>query len=183
MRTVLGLCASLRAGSYNAGLLRAAAELAPADARLVVPDLRGVPEFDEDLEARGAQERVEAIKGEIAAADALLFAVAEYNYGLPGWFKNVIDWVSRPQLTTPLRHKPTGVVSASLGERGGARAQMALRQTLVYTDTYVMPRPELFVGKAATKFDAQARLVDEPTRRELAAYLQALLAWADLVGG
>jgi chromate reductase, NAD(P)H dehydrogenase (quinone) len=179
---VLGLCGSLRAGSYNGALLGAAEELlVELGATCEVPDLSGVPEFDEDLEARGDPPRVQELKALVAAADVLLFATPEYNYSLPGWFKNVLDWLSRPPTTTPLRHKPAGILTASAGERGGARAQLTLRALLVYTDTYVMARPEMFVGKAGGKFDAQARLTDAATRDELRGYLTALLAWANRV--
>jgi chromate reductase len=178
---VLGLCGSLRAESFNRGLLLAAGELLTeisSDAQLEAPDLRGVPEFDEDLESRGDPPRVQELKALVAGADVLLFATPEYNYSLPGWFKNVLDWLSRPPTTTPLRHKPAGILTASAGERGGARAQLTLRALLVYTDTYVMARPELFVGKAGGKFDPAGQLTDQATRAELSSYLTALLAWA-----
>jgi chromate reductase, NAD(P)H dehydrogenase (quinone) len=176
---VLGLCGSLRAASFNRGLLLGAGEiLAEMRATLEVPDLRGVAEFDEDLEARGDPSRVQELKALVAAADVLLFATPEYNYSLPGWFKNVLDWLSRPPSTTALRHKPAGILTASAGERGGARAQLTLRALLVYTDTYVMARPEMFVGRAGGKFDAHGALTDAATRDELRGYLSALLAWA-----
>lgn len=176
---VLGLCGSLRAGSFNRGLLAASGEvLGELGAMLRVPDLREVPEFDEDLEASGDPARVSELKAAVAEAEVLLFVTPEYNYSLPGWFKNVLDWLSRPPSTTPLRHKPAGILTASAGERGGARAQLSLRALLVYTDTYVMARPEMFVGKAGAKFDPRGRLTDQATRDELRAYLTALLGWA-----
>lgn len=182
--TILGLCGSLRGKSFNRGLLLAAQELLPHGVSLEIADLRGVPEFDEDLELAGQiPPQVIEIKARIAAADVLLVATPEYNYGLPGWFKNVIDWVSRPVATTPFIHKPVGVVGASAGERGAARGQMALRQALLPNDAYVMGRPEVFVGRAAAKYDADGRLVDEPTRRELRQFLIALVAWTRLVTG
>ena len=178
---VLGLCGSLRGGSFNRSLLHAASACLPAAATFAVPDLRGVPEFDEDLEAAGGPPRVAALKAQVAEADILLFATPEYNYALPGWFKNVLDWLSRPPASTPLRRKPAGILTASAGERGGARAQLALRATLVYTDTYVMARPELFVGRAGAKFDPAGTLTDARTRDELQQFVDALLAWAQLV--
>lgn len=179
---MVGLCGSLRTGSYNRGLLAAACELLPSEVTLDVPDLTGLPEFNEDLEARGGPARLADLRAAISAANVLLFAVPEYNYGLPGWFKNVFDWLSRPPQTNAFLRKPAGIVSASYGERGAARAQMALRASLVFTDTYVMQRPELFVGKAATKFDASGQLTDPATRAELQAYLTALLAWSARLG-
>jgi chromate reductase, NAD(P)H dehydrogenase (quinone) len=181
--TILGLCGSLRTRSYNRGLLLAAQDLMPESTHLAIADLAGVPEFNEDLEAMACPPRVAEIKAHVAAADVLLFAVPEYNYSLPGWFKNVLDWVSRPAASTPLKHKPAGLLTASAGERGGARAQLALRQSLVYTDTYVMARPEMFVGKAADKYDGAGRLVDPATQQELARYVRALLEWSQLLSG
>jgi chromate reductase len=179
---VLGLCGSLRKASYNHGLLVASAELLlQRNARLEIPDLTGLPEFNEDVELQSPPAPVDALKAAIAEADVLLFATPEYNYSLPGWFKNVLDWVSRPPSTTPLRHKPAGILTASAGERGGARAQLSLRAALVFTDTYVMARPELFVGKAGTRFTAEGRLSDPATGEELSRYLDALLEWSHLL--
>jgi chromate reductase len=180
-RSVLGLCGSLRSQSFNQALLRAAAACFPGGTRVDIPDLRGFPEFSEDLEADGGPRMVAELKARVEAADILLFVTPEYNYSLPGWYKNVLDWLSRPSTTTPLRHKPAGILTASAGERGGARAQIALRATLVYTDTYVMARPEMFVGRAGVKFDASGALTDDATQGELQRYVDALLAWADLV--
>jgi chromate reductase, NAD(P)H dehydrogenase (quinone) len=163
--------------------LLAAQELMPELMHLEIADLAGVPEFNEDVELTGDPPRVIEIKAQVATADVLLFAVPEYNYSLPGWFKNVLDWLSRPAASTPLKHKPAGLLTASAGERGGARAQLALRQSLVFTDTYVMARPEMFVGKAAGKYDGDGRLVDTATQQELAAYLRALLQWSQLLSG
>jgi chromate reductase len=166
--------------SFNRGLLLGAAELLADRAQVVLPDLTGLPEFNEDLEA-DPPARVGELKQLVDAADILLFATPEYNYALPGWFKNVLDWLSRPPATTPLRHKPAGLLTASAGERGGARAQLALRATLVYTDTYAMNRPEMFVGRAGAKFSSVGRLEDAATRAELQRYLDALCDWAALV--
>lgn len=177
---VVGLCGSLRATSYNRGLLVAAGEILGEGAHLDIADLTGLPEFNEDLEAETPR-RVVEVRDSIRGADMLLFVTPEYNYGLPGWFKNVLDWLSRPVASTPLRHKPAGIITASAGERGGARAQLALRATLVYTDTFVMNRPEMFVGRAGVKFDAAGRLQDEATRAELQRFLDALRAWARVV--
>jgi chromate reductase, NAD(P)H dehydrogenase (quinone) len=181
---VLGLCGSLRQASYNSGLLLAASELLlERNARLEIPDLTGLPEFNEDLELHAPPARVDELKAAVAEADVLLFATPEYNYSLPGWFKNVLDWLSRPPSTTPLRHKPAGILTASAGERGGARAQLSLRAALVFTDTYVMARPEMFVGKAGAKFSLEGRLTDMATRDELSRYLDALLEWSGLLSG
>lgn len=180
---ILGLCGSLRERSLNRGLLQAARELAPAGVRVTVANLEGVPWFNEDVEARGTPAVVQALKARITGADGLLIATPEYNYGLPGWFKNVLDWLLRPPATTPLKHKPVALLGASVGPRGTARAQMALRQTLVYADSYAMARPELFVGPSAPLFDQTGTLTDEATREQLRQLLAAFLDWIRLVGG
>lgn len=93
---VLGFSGSLRKGSYNAGLLRAAAGLLPEGMTLETFDLAPVPLFNEDILTAGAPEPVREFKARIAAADALLIATPEYNYSIPGVLKNAIDWASRP---------------------------------------------------------------------------------------
>ena len=180
---VLALCGSLRAHSYNRGLLRAAQEVAPPGMQVEIADLGdGFPSFNEDLEAGGVPDGVGALKERMARADAVLIATPEYNYGLPGWFKNVLDWVSRPAASTPLKHKSIGILGASLGPRATARAQMALRQSFVFTDSYVMPRPELFVGPATPLFDREGTLTDEALREQIRQFLRSLADWTRMTG-
>lgn len=93
---VLGFAGSLRAGSYNGALLRAARELAPAGLAIEIYESIELPLFNEDIEAQGDPEPVAAFKAAIGEADALLIATPEYNYGVPGALKNAIDWASRP---------------------------------------------------------------------------------------
>src|SRR3954447_1346166 len=107
---ILGIVGSLRRDSYNAMLMRAAAELAPAEVELVVFDsLAGIPAFDEDLED-SLDPAVIAFKEAIAAADGVLIATPEYNGSIPGFLKNALDWVSRPFEHNPLRNKPAAVI-------------------------------------------------------------------------
>lgn len=119
----LGFAGSLRGASYNRGLLRAAAELAPAGIIVEVFDLSDLPFYNQDVEDAGEPAAVVAFKQAIARADALLVATPEYNHGVPGVLKNAIDWASRPRVTSPLRDRAVAVMGASPGHGSTARAQ------------------------------------------------------------
>ena len=176
---VCGIAGSLRAGSYNRALLRAARELAPDDMDIRIFDRLGeIPLYDADVEAEGDPEPVEAMKRALGEADALLIATPEYNHGVPGVLKNAIDWASRPPRDSVLGGKPTAVFGASPGVTGTARAQAQLRQAFVFTDTPVLPQPEILVYRAADKFDEEGRLVDERTREFVGKLLVRLADWA-----
>lgn len=174
---VLGFAGSLRKGSLNRALLRAAAELAPPDVTIETFDLAGIPLYDADVEAPGDPTAVAAFKDAVRAADAVLVATPEYNYGVPGVLKNAIDWASRPPGTSVLVGKPAAIMGASPGGFGTARAQLQLRQAFVFTRTLVLPSPEVLVARAAEKFDAEGRLTDEKTREFVAGLVKALGAW------
>jgi chromate reductase, NAD(P)H dehydrogenase (quinone) len=175
---VLAFAGSLRAASYNLALLRAAGARAPAGMRLTIFDLAPIPLFNADLEAIGIPAAVIAFKEAIAAADALLIATPEYNHGVPGVLKNALDWASRPAGKSPLWEKPVGVIGASPGQVGTARAQSQIRQTFEFTNCLCMNQPELLVFRAHERFDADGNLVDENATRFLDAYLIAFLTWS-----
>jgi chromate reductase, NAD(P)H dehydrogenase (quinone) len=171
---ILGFAGSLRIGSYNKALLRAAAELLPGDAVIEIFDLEGIPSFNQDMET-SMPEKVQQFKVKIKSADAILIATPEYNYSVPGILKNAIDWASRPPGDSAWAGKPVGLMSASTGLLGGARAQYHLRQSFVTLDMYPLNRPEVMVTFAAQKFDQNGRLVDEPTREKVKELLLALI--------
>ncbi len=173
---ILGFAGSLRKGSYNKALLRAAAELVPKDTRLEIFDLEGIPPFNQDLE-RTMPDRVQEFKSKIRSADAILMVTPEHNYSVPGVLKNAIDWASRPYGDNSFEGKPVAVMSASTGMLGGARAQYHLRQVFVFLDMHPVNRPEVFVTFASQKFDENGRLTDEKTKEVVRALLQALTAW------
>lgn len=175
---ILGFAGSLRRQSYNRALLRAAQELAPPDFAITIFDLTPIPSYNADVEAAGDPEPVAALKSAVRQADGLLIATPEYNYGVSGVLKNAIDWASRPAASTPLRGKPAMLMGASPGMSGTIRAQLALRQSFVFTQTLAMLQPEVLVAKAQEKFDAEGRLTDEPTRQHVK---KALIAFADWV--
>lgn len=174
---VLGIAGSLRAGSYNRSLLRAAQSLAPDGVAIEVFDLAAVPLYNADVEAKGDPEGVAALKEAIRGADGVLMATPEYNHGVPGVMKNAVDWASRPPRGAALGGKPVGLIGASPGMTGSARGQSQLRQAFEFTNSYCMPQPEILVYRAHEKFDAAGNLTDEPTAKYLAAYLAAFRDW------
>lgn len=173
---VLGISGSLRKGSFNTALLRAAVELAPEGMSIETADIRDIPLYDEDLRARGLPAPVHALRERIGAADALLIVTPEYNFSLPGVLKNAIDWVSRPP-AQPFAGKPFAMMGASGGLSGTMRAQYHLRQVAVFLDMHPLNKPEVFVRSAQEHFDAEGKLTDEPTRKVVAEQLIALAAW------
>lgn len=175
--SVLGFAGSLRQGSYNRALLRAAQALAPDGMSLDIFDLAVIPLYNGDVEAAGDPEGVTAFKQALRRADAVLMATPEYNHGVPGVMKNAVDWASRPPQDSPLNGKPVGIIGASPGMTGSARGQSQLRQAFEFTNSFAMPQPEILVFRAHEKFDAEGALTDEATRQHLRRYLAALLAW------
>jgi Bacterial low temperature requirement A protein (LtrA)/NADPH-dependent FMN reductase len=125
---------------------------------------------------------VRTLQNRMRAADALLLATREDNSGLPGVLQNAIDWASRPPATSPLRFKPTAIMGASPGTFGTARAQLALRQSFVCTETYVLPAPQVLVFQAASRFDAHGQRTDEGTRKWSAVQRQDRVERPEFVG-
>jgi len=173
---ILAFAGSLRKGSYNKALVRAAVELAPENVAMEVFDLEGIPPFNQDLE-NTPPERVTEFKDKIRSADALLIATPEYNYSVPGVLKNAIDWASRPKTGNPFEGKPVAIMSASIGRLGGARAQYHLRQTFVFLNMHPVNQPEVMVPSAADNVDANGRLTNEQIRILIRQLLEALAAW------
>ena len=173
---VLGFAGSLRAGSYNKALLRAAAELMPENVNLEIFDIAGIPVFNQDIEA-DMPDIVKDFKSKIRKADAILISTPEYNYSVPGVLKNAIDWASRPYGDNPFDEKPVAIMSASIGMLGGARAQYHLRQIFVFLNMFPINGPEVIVPFAQDKFDAHGKLVDENTQKFLGKLLQNLANW------
>jgi len=171
---LLGIAGSLRQGSYNRGLLRAAAELAPAGVVFEEHDLRGLPFYDGDVEAAGDPDSVAELKDAIRRTDALVIATPEYNRGLPSVLKNAIDWASRPALASPLAGKAVAIMGATTGFTGTARAQQQLRDALEFPGALVLQQPEVLVSEAYLRFDEHGELVDEETRDQIVQLLTEL---------
>src|SRR5690348_15583074 len=164
---ILGISGSLRRGSHNRRLLRAAGDALPPGAVLVEWEgLAGLPAFDEDLEA-SPPEPVQELFDAIEDADALLIATPEYNASLPGGLKNALDWASRPFPDNVLRDKPSAVIGASTGLFGAVWAQAEVRKVLKASGAHVL-ESELPVGMADSAFEPDGTLADP----ELAARLE-----------
>jgi chromate reductase, NAD(P)H dehydrogenase (quinone) len=171
---ILGISGSLRRGSHNRALLRAARAELPTGVELVEWDgLAGLPAFNEDLEG-APPASVRALRGAIANAHALLIATPEYNASIPGALKNALDWASRPFPENVLRRKTALVIGASTGLFGAVWAQAEVRKTLVASGAAVL-EAELAVGSADAAFSAGASLADPQLRTRLRALLGDLV--------
>ena len=170
---IVGIAGSLRHGSFNAALLRAAVEAAPAGVAVEVASIRGFPPYDADLEAQsGIPADVQALKDRIAAADGLLLVTPEYNNSFPGVFKNAIDWLSRPSsdIRRVFHGKPVGLMGATPGRGGTVLAQAAWLPVLRDLGTAPWFGARVRVSGARSVF-ADGKLVDEKVRAEVEAYM------------
>ena len=174
---VVGVAGSLRQGSYNKALLRAAQQLAPAAMQIQIHDLSEIPLYSEDVELARIPSAVVSLRKAVAEADGFLVATPEYNHGVPGVMKNAFDWLSRPAGKSVLNGKPTAIIGASPGITGTARAQSQLRQSFVFTNTPVLLQPEVLVGRAHEKFDSAGRLTDDATRKFIVLLLEEFAGW------
>jgi chromate reductase, NAD(P)H dehydrogenase (quinone) len=179
---VLAFAGSLRTGSYNKALIRAAMEVAPENVAIEVFDLEGIPPFNQEFEANPPQ-KVAEFKEKIRSADAILIATPEYNYSIPGVLKNAIDWASRPKADMPLEGKPVAIMSASTGRLGGARAQYHLRQSFVFLNMHPVNRPEVMLSDAAHNVDANGKVTNEQTRQLIKQLLDSLSSWTNGLKG
>jgi chromate reductase, NAD(P)H dehydrogenase (quinone) len=173
---ILGISGSLRQGSYNTATLRAAQELAPPELSIEIADISQIPLYNGDVQAQGMPQPVAQLAEKIRAADGLLIACPEYNYSMSGVLKNTIDWISRVK-DQPFAGKPAAVCGASMGQVGTARAQYHLRQSAVFIDLRFLNKPEVMIGGAHERFDAQGKLTHQPTRKFLGDLLVALRDW------
>jgi len=173
---VLGVSGSLRKASFNTAALKACAGLMPAGMTLSIAEIGDLPLFNQDVFDAGLPEPVKRFRAAVAAADGLLIASPEYNFSVTPALKNAIDWASRPP-NQVFQDKPIAIFSASAGPMGGARVQYDLRRILGQLWGHVLPRPEVFIGSAAGKFDAQGKLTDETTRKFLGDLLLGFSQW------
>lgn len=180
MTTIIGISGSVRTGSINSALLRAAAQLMPAGSQLEIATIKGIPLCDGDLEAaQGVPQAVEELKSRIAGADGLLLATPEYNNGIPGVFKNAIDWLSRPPADIPrvFRDRPVAVIGASPGGFGTILAQEAWLPVLRTLGTSPWFGGRLMVSRAGAVFDTGGNLTDDKIREQLQQFLQGFVAF------
>jgi chromate reductase, NAD(P)H dehydrogenase (quinone) len=179
--TVAVFAGSLRRESHNRALAQAVRELAPPALDVKIEEIDGIPLYNFDVERSAFPEAVTRLKTALRAADGTLIITPEYNFSVPGVLKNTIDWISRPPGDAALRGKPVGMLGASPGAVGTARAQMHLRAILANLNAIVMPQPAVIIAGAASKFDAAGRLTDDDTRKHVRAYLEAFARWIALI--
>lgn len=182
MTTIIGISGSLRTGSINSALLRAAAQLMPAGSKLEIASIKGIPLYDGDLElAEGVPEAVQELKNRIAGVDGLLLVTPEYNNGIPGVFKNAIDWLSRPPGDIPrvFRDRPVAVIGASPGGFGTVMAQDAWLPVLRTLGTSPWFGGRLMVSRAGSVFDAGGNLTDDKIREQLQQFMQGFVAFVE----
>jgi chromate reductase len=177
---VLGICGSVRRGSYNRALLEAARELAPPEMRITVHDLAPLPLFRPDAEPPAS---VRALLRAISGAHALLLATPEYNYGVPAVLGSALEWASQPPRESVLRGKPAAIMGVSAGRGGTVRAQLQLRQGFVYTGVHALLQPELMVERGHERFAEDGRLTCAHTRERLERLLAALGEWTVRLNG
>ena len=179
MTTILGIAGSLRRGSLNAQLLRAAAALAPEGVTITIGTIAGIPLYDGDVEAEsGAPAAVTALKEQIVAADALLLVTPEYNNAMPGVLKNAIDWLSRPasDIGRVFGGKVVGLMGATPGRGGTMLSQASWLPVLRTLGTRPWFGGTVYLSSAGSAFDAEGGLVDERVRGQVQKLVAGLAA-------
>src|SRR5688572_27976127 len=173
---LVGMSGSLRKGSYNTMLLKAAAQLLPTDVSMEIISIEDIPIYNADLDLPAAKQRpqtVEHFRKMLSDADGILISSPEYNYSIPGGLKNAIDWASRGE-DSPLLRKPIAVIGATTGQWGTVRMQTAFHQVFLYLDMKPVYKPEVLVAKAENKFDKDGNLTDEMAKKLVTQKLEAL---------
>ena len=172
---VVGISGSLRRGSYNTGLLHAAAKLLPDGMTLDMADISELPLYNADVERAGIPDPVGRLRDQLTESDGVLIATPEYNYSVSGVLKNAIDWVSLGP-DSPLDGKPLAMMGAG-GRLGTARAQMHLRQIALHNSMRVLIDPEVFVPRPRDRFNGDGELTDAETREGISELLLAFGDW------
>jgi chromate reductase, NAD(P)H dehydrogenase (quinone) len=180
MVQILGISGSLRSGSFNTALLRAAQSLIDIGIEIEIATLHGIPLYDGDIEAReGLPRSVIELKERIVSSDGVLMATPEYNNGVPGVFKNAIDWLSRPASDIPriFGNRPFAVIGASPGGFGTILAQNGWLPTLRTLGVRYWTGGRLLVSRANQVFDQNGEILDDSIRGQLANFLKGFATY------
>jgi len=179
MTRLVAISGSLRKGSFNTALLRAALDMAPEGVEILEGTIRGIPLYDADVEASdGIPQAVARLKDQVAEADGVILFTPEYNNGIPGVFKNAIDWMSRPPADIPrvFGGKPFAIAGASPGNFGTLLSQEAWLPTMRTLGTVPWFGAKLMVSRAATVIE-DGRIVDEATEKKLGDFIAGFAAF------
>ena len=177
---VAAIVGSLRAGSYNRVLLRAAIDLQPAGLELVEAPIADIPLFNQDVEDAGLPLAVRALREAISQSDGVLIFCPEYNSGIPGVLKNAIDWASRAhEGERVLTEKPVAIVGATPGAYGTTRSQLAMRALLPVLGMRLMPKPDVAISRVGSLVDDDNTLVDDKAKDSIRNHLLAFQRWID----
>ena len=182
MSTIIGLCGSLRHGSFNHMLLRAAVGMAPPGTSIEPESIREIPMYDGDVEDdRGLPPAVRRLKDRIAQADGLLIVTPEYNNSMPGVLKNTIDWLSRPAGDIPrvFGGRPVAIMGATIGSGGTALSQAAWLPVVRFLGMRPWFGRAVLVSEAGQVFDSYGHLADVASRQRIRAFVEGFAAFAD----
>ncbi|HXP84637.1 MAG TPA: NADPH-dependent FMN reductase [Bryobacteraceae bacterium] len=185
MPRILGISGSLRRGSYNTALLNAAVPLVEVGTELEIASIRSIPLYDGDVEAsEGLPQAVQDLKARVIASDGLLLVTPEYNNGIPGVFKNAIDWMSRPSadIAKVFGNRPVAVIGASPGPFGTLLSQTSWLPTLRTLGTRPWFGGRLLVSRAGHVFNESGELVDEAVRNQLREFLRGFAHFVQSTG-
>lgn len=171
---IVGISGSLRKGSYNTALLKAAQRLFPEGVTTEIVDIGNIPLYNADNDGEFRSDIMKQFRAALATADAFLFVSPEYNYSIPGVLKNAIDWASRGGKDSPLLNKPVALMGATNGMWGTTRMQIAFRPVFQSLNMFPVNKPEVYVTQASTKFDEKGNIIDEKTVTIVRQQLQAL---------
>jgi len=173
---LVGISGSLREGSFNTMLLKAASQVLPFNVSMEIISIEDIPLYNADLDLPSAKQRpqqVEHFRKMLTDADGILISSPEYNYSIPGGLKNAIDWASRGE-DSPLLRKPVAVIGATTGLWGTTRMQLAFHNVFLFLDMKPVYKPEVLVAQAEKKFDKNGNLIDEMAKKILKQKLEAL---------
>jgi chromate reductase len=178
---ILGIGGSLRNGSFSKIVLNSLVNFTTDEVEIeIYQDLASIPMFNQDLETN-LPDSVIKFKAMIKAADAILFVTPEYNYSIPGYLKNAMDWASRPYGDNSFNDKPASIICVSTGILGGSRALYALRQSGISLNIHFLNRPEAIVTNVQEKIN-EGKLVDEQTLAKISDVIKGLVEWTKRIG-